>query len=86
MRSTTPPDTVAGSIRAEDPDGLDSVWVSVDSVGQGEDAGFRRVFTSRFRFLLGSGKPLGTQVPVALRARDAAGFEVRRDTHVVVVP
>lgn len=85
MRSATPPDTVAGTVRAEDPDGIDSVWVAVDSVVAGEDGLFEHVFTSRFRFLLGEGKSAGTQVPVVIRARDIAGFEVTRDTHVVVI-
>lgn len=85
MRSTTPPDTVAGTVRAEDPDGLDSVWVMVDSVVHGEDGGFDAVFSSRFRFLVGSGKGIGTIIPISLRARDLGGFEVTRDTQVVVV-
>jgi hypothetical protein len=82
----TPPDTFAGTVRASDPDGLDSVWVSVDSVVAGEDGGFDRSFTTRFRFLIGPGKPPTTRLPVQIRARDIAGFEVRRDTYVVVVP
>ncbi|HEV8266490.1 MAG TPA: hypothetical protein VGQ06_16195 [Gemmatimonadales bacterium] len=86
MRSSTPPDTFAGTVRAEDPDGIDSVWVSVDSVVAGEDGLLDQVFTSRFRFLIGAGKTAGTQIPVQIRARDIAGFQVERDTHVVVVP
>ena len=73
-------------MRAEDADGLDSVWVTVDSAVAGEDGGFQLVFSSRFRFLIGAGKAPGTQIPVALRARDIAGFQVVRDTSVVVVP
>lgn len=86
VRSSTPPDTVAGTVRADDPDGLDSVWVMVDSVTKGDDGGFERVFSSRFRFLIGAGKPQGAIIPIQLRARDIAGFAVSRDTHVVVVP
>jgi len=82
----TPPDTVAGTVRADDPDGLDSVWVSVDSVVAGEDGGFDRSFTTRFRFLIGAGKSPLERIPVAIRARDIAGFEVTRDTFVTVVP
>jgi hypothetical protein len=82
----TPPDTVAGTVRAEDADGLDSVWVTVDSAVAGEDGGFDRVFSARFRFLIGAGKTQGTQIPVELRARDIAGFQVVQDTYVVVVP
>ena len=73
-------------MRADDADGLDSVWVSVDSVEAGEDAGFDRTFITTFRFLIGAGKSVSTQIPIRIRARDIAGFEVARDTYVVVVP
>ena len=86
VRSKTPPDTLAGSVRADDPDGLDSIWVTVDSVTKGEDGGFETVFSRRFSFLIGAGKPQGDLIPVELRARDIAGFVVTRDTFVVVVP
>ena len=82
----TPPDTVSGTVRAEDTDGLDSVWVSVDSVVAGEDGGFDRVFSTTFRFLIGPGKSPNTVLPIQIRARDIAGFQVTRDTNVVVVP
>ncbi|MGH7531246.1 MAG: hypothetical protein ACREMN_12740 [Gemmatimonadales bacterium] len=64
---------------------MDSVWVSVDSALQGEDAGVNREYVLRFRFLIGTGKAPGTPIPVVVRARDVAGFEVSRDSHVVVV-
>lgn len=81
----TPPDTLSGTVRAEDTDGLDSVWVMVDSAVAGEDGGFDRVFSAPFRFLIGPGKTPGTVLPVQIRARDIAGFQVARDTYVVVV-
>lgn len=86
MRSTPPPDTVAGHVRAEDEDGIDSVWVSVDSVIKGDDGGFQVVFSSPFRFVIATGKTPSSRIPVTLRARDLAGFEISRDTYVVVVP
>jgi hypothetical protein len=58
----------------------------VDSAVVGKDGLFDRAFTSRFQFLIGAGKTPGTQIPVEIRARDIAGFQVTRDTHVVVVP
>ncbi len=73
-------------MRAEDTDGLDSVWVTVDSVVAGEDGGFNPVFSSTFRFLIGPGKSPNTVLQVEIRARDIAGFQVTRDTTVVVVP
>jgi len=75
-----------GTVRAEDPDGLDSVWVSVDAEVAGVDGGFERVFAAPFRFVIGAGKNQGTSVPVQFRARDIAGFMIVRDTYVVVVP
>jgi len=85
VRTGPPADTVSGNVRAEDFDGLDSVWVEVDGVVKGDDAGFEQVFSSRFVFVIATGKTPGTPIPVTLRARDLAGFEVSRDTHVVVV-
>jgi len=58
----------------------------VDDVIKGEDGGFDSFFSSRFTFIIGTGKTVGSFIPVTLRARDLAGFEVSRDTHVVVVP
>lgn len=81
-----PPDSVSGTVRVEDSDGLDSIWVSVDSVQDGEDGGFERTFSAPYRFAIGPGKPATTHIPIRFRARDVAGFEVSRDTHVVVVP
>jgi len=81
----TPPDTLSGTVRAEDTDGLDSVWVTVDSAVAGEDGGFDAVFSAPFRFLIGPGKTPGSVLPVQIRARDIAGFQVARDTFVVVV-
>jgi len=53
-------DTVSGTIRAEDPDGIDSVWVSVDAELRGESGGFNRVFSARYRFLLPPGSSRGS--------------------------
>ena len=82
----TPPDTLSGTVRAEDTDGLDSVWVTVDSAVAGEDGGFDQVFSATFRFLIGPGKTPGTVLQIQIRARDIAGFQVIRDTNVTVVP
>ena len=50
------------------------------------EGGFDRTVVTRFRFLIGAGKAASTRIPVRIRARDIAGFEVTRDTSVVVVP
>ena len=79
-------DTIAGTVGASDPDGLDSVWVILDSVENGEDGGFDRTFSSRWRFIVTAGRNEGAIVPLTFRARDIAGFEAQRDTYVVVGP
>jgi hypothetical protein len=89
VRSKNPPaspDTVSGTVRAEDPDGLDSVWVSVDLVVAGEDGFLQRTLSAPFRFTVGPGKTATTRIPVTIRARDIAGFEASRDSFVTVVP
>lgn len=73
-------------MRAEDADGIDSVWVTVNSVVKGDDGGFDQVFSSNYRFVVAAGLNPGDNLPVSFRARDIGGFEVQRDTYVVVVP
>ena len=84
--SATHTDTLRGSVHVEDADGIDSVWVALDSVEKGEDGGFARTFGSRWLFILSAGANQGTVLPLTFRARDIAGFEAQRDTYVVVGP
>jgi len=84
--SASKADTVSGSVRAQDTEGLDSVWVSVDSVVKGADAGLQRSFSSGYRFVVPAGRTPGNQIPLSFRARDISGFATQRDTYVVVVP
>ena len=89
VQSKSPPaiaDTLEGTADVGDFDGLDSVWITVDSVVAGEDAGFDQHFFTRFRFAIRAGRVPSTRIPVQIRARDIAGFEAKRDTYVVVVP
>ena len=79
-------DTVSGTIRAADPDGIDSVWVTVDNEERGEDGGFNQVFSAHYRFLVGAGQQPGIHLVIQFRARDIAGFQVQKDTYVVVSP
>jgi len=74
------------TVRTEDSDGIDSVWVTVDAVTESADGGLDRVFSAQFRFAIGGGKTAGTQIPVQMRVRDSAGFQATRDSFVVVVP
>jgi hypothetical protein len=62
------------------------VWVTLETVEKGENGGFDRIFSSRYRFVVGVGFTPGDRIPLVFRARDIAGFEVQRDTYVVVVP
>lgn len=84
--TTSRTDTVAGNVRADDADGVDSVWVTLDTAQMAEDAGFAQGFSFRYRFTVAAGRSPGERIPLVLRARDVAGFEVQRDTYVVVVP
>ena len=84
--SASKADTVSGSVRASDTEGLDSVWVSVDSIVKGDDAGLQRSFSSRYRFVVPAGRTRGSHIPLSFAARDISGFRVQRDTYVVVVP
>jgi hypothetical protein len=79
-------DTIAGSVRAEDADGIDSVWVTAASQEQREDGGFSQVMSTRYRLVIPAGTQPGAQIPLSFRARDAAGFEAQRDTYVVALP
>lgn len=73
-------------MRVSDPDGLDSIWVTLDSVEKGDDGGFDRAFSSRWLFVLTAGRNEGEVLPLTFRARDVAGFVAERDTQVVVGP
>jgi hypothetical protein len=84
--SATHTDTLRGSVSVADPDGIDSVWVALDSVEKGEDAGLDRNFGSRWLFIVNAGASQGAVLPLTFRARDIAGFEAQRDTYVVVGP
>ncbi len=85
IRSTTPNDTLTGSVRVTDADGLDSIWLQVDTTRVGVDGLFETVFERPFRFGVRSGLTPSTQVPVVLEARDVVGFRSRLDTFVTVV-
>ncbi len=80
------PDTLTGSVSAQDPDGLDSIWVSVDAVRVGEDGLLAPSFERPFRFAIRAGHVPGDRVPVVVEARDVAGFKSALDTGVTVAP
>ena len=73
-------------VLAQDADGIDSVWVAAGSLEWADDGSLSQVISTRYRLIIPSGTQAGTQIPMSLRARDAAGFETQRDTYVVAVP
>jgi len=73
-------------VRAQDGDGIDSVWVRTESQAWVADGGFNQVITTRYRLIIPSGTQAGTKIPMSFRARDASGFAAQRDTYVVAVP
>ena len=83
--SISSPDTLSGTIRADDPIGIDSVWITVDTSARvGADGGFNTTFEAPFVFLVGGGFPPGRRIPVQLEGRDIGGFDDVLDTFVVV--
>lgn len=82
MRS---PDTLTGSLRADAPDGIDSVWLSVDSAPpRGDDGLLKPTFLATFRAAVRGGHTVGDHVSVRLTARDISGYVGALDTFVVV--
>jgi hypothetical protein len=83
--SVRSPDTLTGSLRADDPDGIDSVWLSVDSAPPlGADGLLEPTFLASFRAAVRNGHVLGDHVAVRLTARDLSGYVGGLDTFVVV--
>lgn len=68
------PDELTGTIRVEDPDGVDSVWLIVDNALTGLDGSLKEVVETRFRRPISPGLPAGSSVELVLRARDLVGF------------
>lgn len=78
------PDTLTGHIQASDPDGLDSVWLTVDASQAAADAFLETSFGSTFGLPVRSGFGVGQRIPVRLEARDLLGFRSALDTSVVI--
>jgi len=80
------PDTLRVTVTARDPDGIDSVWVTVDSLRKGDDAFLRETMVDTFAFTIRSGANEQRQLSVRVEARDLAGFRSSLDTSVRLVP
>jgi len=73
-------------VHAQDADGIDSLWITAGAKQWVDDGGFSQVISTSYRVIIPSGTQPGTQIPMSVRARDAAGFEAQKDTYVVAVP
>ena len=81
------PDTLRGNLHAEDSDGIDSVWLSIDGgPPKGSDGLLKAVFDAPFKAPIGGGHSAGERIQVKLQARDVAGFRGELDTSVTVIP
>lgn len=83
--SVRSPDTLTGTLRADDLDGIDSIWISVDSAAPlGADGLLEPTFIATFRAGIRSGHVLGDRVNIHYTARDLTGFVGGLDTFVIV--
>ena len=82
--SVRSPDTVTGTITVRDQDGIDSVWLSVDTVRRGEDGFFQTTYVRTYRFPVPAGRVFGDTIRLQGEARDIVGFLGVRDTFVRV--
>ena len=78
------PDTLTGHIQVSDPDGLDSIWLTVDASQAAADVFLETSYGASFGLAVRSGLTAGQRVPVRLEARDLLGFRSALDTSVVV--
>lgn len=79
------PGQLTGIVQAQDPDGIDSVWLVVDADTGGDNGGFNELYEAPFQFTIDSGHTPGFRVPIKFWARDVVGFVDTLDTTVVVV-
>ena len=78
------PDTVTGTITVDDEDGIDSVWLAVDTVRRGDDGFFQTTYVRTYRFPVPAGRVFGDTIRLQGEARDIVGFLGVRDTFVRV--
>ena len=83
--SVSSPDTLTGSLRADDLDGIDSIWLTVDSAAPiAADGLLEPTFIATFRAGVRSGHVLGDRVNITFTARDLTGYVGGLDTFVIV--
>jgi hypothetical protein len=83
--SVQSPDTLTGSLRADDVDGIDSIWLAVDSDPPlGADGLLEPTFIASFRAGVHGGHLLGDRISVRFTARDRSAYVGGLDTFVIV--
>ena len=83
--SVLSPDTVTGSLRADDLDGIDSIWLTVDAAPPlAADGLLESTFLATFRAGVRGGHVLGDRISIRFTARDITGFVGGLDTFVIV--
>jgi hypothetical protein len=78
------PDTLSGFLSATDPDGIDSLWLVVDTARYGIEGLFLEEVSGPFTVEIPDGKSAGTTIPISLEARDVMQFVATLDTFVRV--
>ena len=78
------PDTLRGQVRATDPDGIDSLWLVVDTARFGIEGFLLDEVAGPYTVEIPSGRAPGTTIPISLEARDALGLLGTLDTFVTV--
>lgn len=83
--SVNTPDTLSGTIKAVDNEGIDSLWMQVGTQPEvGVNGGLQFTFEAPFLFLIDSGLSPGARIAVQVRGRDIAGYADVLDTFVVI--
>ena len=83
--SVRSPDNLTGTIRADDRDGIDSIWLEVDSaLPLGADGLLEATFTARYSAIIRPGHLARDRITIRLTGRDISGYVSGLDTFVVV--
>jgi hypothetical protein len=78
------PDTLTGRLRATDVDGIDSLWLVVDTTRFGIEGFLVDEIEGPFAVEIPAGRSPGEAIPLILEARDLLGYVSTLDTFVRV--
>ena len=78
------PDTLTGRFRATDVDGIDSLWLVVDTTRYGAEGFLADELEGPFQVEIPAGRFAGEEIPLILEARDVLGYVSTLDTFVRV--